>query len=56
MQYGVEDLIAYELGYKGTHLDGTLQLNFAVYYYDYENYQTNVSTSESESGAFACRA
>ena len=52
-QYGDENLIAYELGYKGTHLDGTLQLNVAVYYYDYENYQTNVSTWESESGAFA---
>ncbi|MYE82186.1 MAG: TonB-dependent receptor [Gammaproteobacteria bacterium] len=52
-QYGDENLIAYELGYKGTHLDGTLQLNIAVYYYDYENYQTNVSTWESEGGDFA---
>ena len=51
--YGDEELTAYEVGYKGTHLDGTLQLNIAVYYYDYRNYQTNVTTWESESGDFA---
>ena len=52
-EYGDENLVAYELGYKGTHFDGTLQLNVALYYYAYENYQTNVSTWESESGDFA---
>ena len=35
-----EELIAYELGYKGTLLDGQLQLNAALYYYDYENVHT----------------
>ncbi|NKB96988.1 MAG: TonB-dependent receptor plug domain-containing protein [Pseudomonadales bacterium] len=35
-----EELIAYELGYKGTMLDGQLQLNAAVYFYDYENVHT----------------
>ncbi len=51
--YGDEELTAYELGYKGTHLDGTLQLNIAMYYYDYKNHQTDVTTWESESGDFA---
>ncbi len=35
-----EELIAYELGYKGTKLDGRLQLNASVYLYDYENVHT----------------
>ena len=35
-----EELIAYELGYKGTMLDGQLQVNAAAYYYDYENVHT----------------
>jgi len=35
-----EELIAYELGYKGTLLDGQLQLNAAAYFYDYENVHT----------------
>ena len=52
-QFDDERLIAYEVGYKGAHLDGRLRLNLAAYYYDYENYQTNVSTWESESGAFS---
>ncbi len=28
------------MGYKGTLLDGTMQLNSAVYYYDYKNVET----------------
>ncbi len=35
-----EELIAYELGFKGTLLDGQFQLNAAAYYYDYENVHT----------------
>lgn len=35
-----EELIAFELGYKGTMLDGQLQLNAAAYFYDYENVHT----------------
>jgi iron complex outermembrane receptor protein len=38
--YKTESLISYELGYKGTLRDGTMQLNSAVYYYDYENVET----------------
>ena len=35
-----ETLTSYELGYKGTLLDGTLQVNAAAYYYDYKNVET----------------
>ena len=38
--YEPEELIAYEIGYKGTLLDGTLQTNASIYYYDYENIHT----------------
>jgi iron complex outermembrane receptor protein len=36
-KFPAEHLTAYELGYKGSLLDGRLQLNTAVYFYDYEN-------------------
>jgi outer membrane receptor protein involved in Fe transport len=39
-QFKVESLISYELGYKGTLRDGTVQLNSAIYYYDYSNVET----------------
>lgn len=48
--YNHEQLIAYEIGYEGTHFDGTLQLNIAVYYYDYEGCQSNLEFWESEAG------
>ena len=35
--YDNESITAYELGYKGQLLEGTMQLNASVYYYDYEN-------------------
>ncbi len=35
-----EELIAYEFGYKGTLLDSQLQINSAIYFYDYENVHT----------------
>ncbi|MBT5152866.1 MAG: TonB-dependent receptor [Gammaproteobacteria bacterium] len=38
--FDAEELIAYELGYKGTLLNNKLQLNSAVYFYDYENVHT----------------
>lgn len=38
--YDPEQLTSYEVGFKGTFLDGTLQLNSSIYYYDYENIQT----------------
>jgi len=35
-----ENITSYELGYKGEVLDGTMQINSALYYYDYKNVQT----------------
>ena len=39
-EYDPEELIAYEVGYKGQMLDGTLQLNASAYFYDYESIHT----------------
>ena len=39
-KFDPETLISYELGYKGAFLDGTMQVNTALYYYDYENVHT----------------
>ncbi|MBD3646816.1 MAG: TonB-dependent receptor, partial [Pseudomonadales bacterium] len=44
-QYEPEELIAYEAGLKGTFNDGAVQLNAAVYLYDYESIHT--STQEA---------
>jgi len=38
--YDAEEVINYELGLKATALNGTLQINSAVFFYDYENLQT----------------
>ena len=38
--FKTESLISYELGYKGTLRDGTMQLNSAIYFYDYKNVET----------------
>lgn len=39
-RFDPETLIAYELGYKGAMLDGSMQINTAIYFYDYENVHT----------------
>ena len=39
-KFPAEHLIAYELGYKGALLDSRLQVNSAIYFYDYENVHT----------------
>lgn len=39
-----EDLTAYELGYKGDVLDGTMQINTSIYYYDYKHVQIFAAT------------
>lgn len=44
--YG-EDLYAYEIGAKTTWLDGRLQLNSALYYYDYQDFQAFVTEIRS---------
>ena len=38
--YDPEELIAYEIGYKGQLAEGTVQLNASAYYYDYSNIHT----------------
>ncbi len=39
LTYDEETVKALEVGYKGLHLDGTLQVNASIYTYDYEGYQ-----------------
>jgi iron complex outermembrane recepter protein len=48
--YDKEEIIAYELGYKGTFLDGRLQVNTSVYQYDFDNYQDWVDFFDPNSG------
>ena len=38
--YEPETLISYEIGYKGTLMDGAMQLNAAAYIYDYQDIHT----------------
>ena len=38
--YDPEELLAYEIGYKGQFLDNTLQVNGSFYMYDYETIHT----------------
>jgi len=42
-----EEVTAYEAGFKNTLLDGSLQLNGAVYAYEYDNRQSLVLTDDS---------
>jgi iron complex outermembrane recepter protein len=39
-QFEPEELTSYEIGYKGTLLDGRMQVNAATYFYDYKNIHT----------------
>lgn len=48
-EYDPEELIAYEIGYKGQMMDGTVQINASAYYYDYTNIHT-FGTEESAIG------
>mgnify|MGYP003572094016 CR=1 FL=1 len=45
--YDDETVIAYELGYKGSLFDDTLQIFSSIYYYDYEGYQDEVEQLNS---------
>lgn len=49
--YDQEEVMAYELGYKGTHLDGQLQLNLSAYQYTYDNYQDRIPFFSSTANA-----
>jgi outer membrane receptor protein involved in Fe transport len=48
--YDKEEIIAYEIGYKGTFLDGRLQVNTSIYQYDFDNYQDRVELFDANSG------
>lgn len=39
--YAEEEVVSYELGMKSTLADGSVQLNMAVFYYDYEDKQVS---------------
>ncbi len=49
-KYTSEKLTAYELGYKGEILDGTMQVNSAVYYYDYKDVHTPAASPSAYGG------
>jgi outer membrane receptor protein involved in Fe transport len=48
--YDKETIEAFEIGYKGLHLDDTLQVFASVYTYDYDGYQDRVTQLNSDLG------
>jgi iron complex outermembrane receptor protein len=56
LQYQGEDLVAFEIGYKGTHMDGRMQVNLSMYTYDYSNYQDQVERWEDSPNDFSINA
>ncbi len=51
--YEPETNTAYELGFKSTLLDGTLQFNSAIFFYDYEDWQSVISVLGEGGAGFA---
>ena len=45
LPFDSEEVTAYELGSKSTHADGRVQLNAAVFYYEYEDIQTFIPSA-----------
>ena len=50
-QYDQEQVLAFELGYKGLHLDGTMQINASIYTYQYDDYQDRVNVFDASRGS-----
>jgi len=48
--YDKEEVGAFEVGYKGVHLDNNLQVFAAIYHYDYDGYQDQVETLDPTRG------
>jgi outer membrane receptor protein involved in Fe transport len=48
--YDKETIEAFEIGYKGLHLDDTLQVFASVYSYDYDGYQDRVTQFNANVG------
>lgn len=46
--YDQEEVTSYEIGYKGLHVDNTLQLNMSLYTYQYDNYQDEVNAFDPQ--------
>ena len=42
--FGIEEVTAFEAGFKATMADGSLQINGAIFNYDYEGIQTVIAT------------
>ena len=51
VSYDAETVTAFEIGYKGTWLDGRAQVNASIYRYNYENYQDQIDSYDSARGA-----
>ncbi|MCP4468385.1 MAG: TonB-dependent receptor [Halieaceae bacterium] len=47
MGFDEEDLVSYEVGYKGDLLNGRLRLNGAIFYMEYDDYQQSVPTGNN---------
>ena len=50
VSYDAETVTAFEIGYKGTLLDGRAQVNASIYSYDYENYQDQIDSFDAARG------
>ncbi len=51
LTYDQEEVIAYEIGYKATLLDGQLQLNTSAYMYSYDDYQDRIEFFNETAGS-----
>ena len=51
VSYDQEEVKAVELGYKGLHLDDTLQIFASIYHYDYDGYQDELEQFDPIRGA-----
>ena len=45
--YDTEEIVAYEVGFKATLAEGRVQLNSAVFFYDYSDLQTIISLPDA---------
>ncbi|MEM7100670.1 MAG: TonB-dependent receptor [Pseudomonadota bacterium] len=53
LTYDQEEVTAYEIGYKGTLLDGQLQLNTSAYLYTYDGYQDRIEIQNATNPSVA---
>ena len=51
--YQPETNTAYEVGFKATLLEGSMQLNGSVFFYDYEDWQGNLTVRDTVNGGAA---